>query len=272
MTEPEWLASTDPAAMLRWLTHWTHRDSTADTPYWPHPVCTDRKLRLFACACCRQVWDKLTDPRSRRAVEVAERFADGRVTNESRLAAERGVPSGISFDAADWLAHAACGLSSSSEAAWEMVRVPRPALIPPATQAALLHDIFGNPWRPTAPENACGTGEAADWYQVLAWHDGTVPRIAQYIYDERAWQDMPILHDALLDAGCDDEEILNHCRGQERCGDGWQRNGRCYQFQKYGTDWEKKIPCNKCDGTGRRPLSGPHVRGCWVLDLILGRE
>jgi hypothetical protein len=66
---------------------------------------------------------------------------------------------------------------------------------------------------------------------VLTWNDGTVPRIAQHIYDERRWNDMPILGDALLDAGCDDEELLSHCRGD-----------------------------------------GPHVRGCWAVDLILNKD
>ena len=66
---------------------------------------------------------------------------------------------------------------------------------------------------------------------VLAWNDGTVRRITEGIYEERAFDRLPILHDALLDAGCDNEDILAHCRS-----------------------------------------AGPHVRGCWVIDLILGKE
>jgi hypothetical protein len=66
---------------------------------------------------------------------------------------------------------------------------------------------------------------------LLNWNDGTVPKIAQGIYEGRAFDRLPILHDALLDAGCDDENILAHCRSE-----------------------------------------GPHVRGCWVIDLILGKQ
>jgi hypothetical protein len=50
---------------------------------------------------------------------------------------------------------------------------------------------------------------------VLSWNDRTVPKLAQAIYDERAFDSMPILADALEDAGCDNEEILRHCRGPE---------------------------------------------------------
>src|SRR5262245_6333353 len=46
-----------------------------------------RKLRLFACACCRQVWDLLDDRRMRRAVEVAEQFAEGLASKEELEAA-----------------------------------------------------------------------------------------------------------------------------------------------------------------------------------------
>ena len=65
----------------------------------------------------------------------------------------------------------------------------------------------------------------------LAWNDGTVRQLAGAIYDERAWDQMPILADALEDAGCQDARIFDHCRG-----------------------------------------GGPHTRGCWVVDLILGNS
>ena len=68
-------------------------------------------------------------------------------------------------------------------------------------------------------------------YSLEQWNDGTVHRVAQAIYDERAFERMPILADALEDAGCDNADILNHCR-----------NG------------------------------GEHVRGCWVIDLLLGKS
>ena len=81
MDEHEWLVSTDPQRMLQ---VWRHR-GTAPLRWWPAP--SDRKLRLFAVACCRQVWHLLTDERSRRAVEVTERFADGQATATELAAA-----------------------------------------------------------------------------------------------------------------------------------------------------------------------------------------
>jgi hypothetical protein len=90
-----------------------------------------------------------------------------------------------------------------------------------ATQAALLRDVLGNPFRPS-PRLP---------HAVFAWNDRTSPRIAEHIYEERAFDRLPILADALLDAGCEDEELIGHCRSQ-----------------------------------------GPHVRGCWAIDLLLGKE
>ena len=78
-------------------------------------------------------------------------------------------------------------------------------------------DIIGNPFRPITIDPR--------------WLTSNVVDLARVIYDERAFEKMPILADALMDAGCDSEEIINHCRGD-----------------------------------------GPHVRGCWVVDLILGKS
>ena len=91
---------------------------------------------------------------------------------------------------------------------------------PTQSTTQLIRDIFGNPFRPAQIDNS--------W---LTWNNKTIPRIAQLIYDERKFEDLPILADALTDAGCNDEQILEHCR------------------QK-----------------------GGHVRGCWVVDLLLGKE
>ena len=69
-------------------------------------------------------------------------------------------------------------------------------------QSSLLRCIFGNPFRPMTIDPA--------W---LTWNDGTVVKLAQAIYEERAFERMPILADALEDASCGDEQILTHCRG-----------------------------------------------------------
>ena len=86
--------------------------------------------------------------------------------------------------------------------------------------AALLQDLFGNPFRPPTVEPS--------W---LHWNDGTAVKLAQAIYEERAFGRLPVLADALEDAGCDNADILNHLRGP-----------------------------------------GPHVRGCWAVDLLLGKS
>ena len=84
------------------------------------------------------------------------------------------------------------------------------------SEANLMRDIFGNPFRPVTLDPR--------------WLSSTVLDLARTIYDERVFERMPILGDALMDSGCDSEEIIKHCQG-----------------------------------------TGPHVRGCWVVDLILGK-
>jgi hypothetical protein len=87
-------------------------------------------------------------------------------------------------------------------------------------QVDLLRDLVGNPFRRARLD--------ISW---LAWNDGAIHKIAQNIYDDRAFDRLPLLGDALEDAGCDDADILSHCR-----------------------------------------TPGEHVRGCWVVDLLLGKS
>lgn len=169
---------------------------------------------------------------------------------------------------------------------------------PPAVQAAFFREIFGNPWRPvktsyvalaaaemsaalaaaemSAAALECG---AVEEKVSVPWLTPTVLEIAKSIYDNEDWGVMPILGDALEDAGCDNEYVLRHCRGQERCifcrGTGEEhfiadRVGDSLRHERW------RVPlasvCMDCNGTGWRTLRGPHVRGCWVVDLILGKN
>lgn len=249
MTESEWLLSSDPEMMLRIMNPHNAKECHKDSPWWTFTLST-RKLRLFACSCCRQpdVWARLTDGASRKAILIAERFADGLATVEELDAASESAANVYEnhegSSEPEGCAYVCCDTNVNQTAYW-LVRSP--SVTPLATQAALLREIFGNPFRPvTIPqlETRIPSGP---------WLTNTVVGIARRIYDERRFEDMPILADALEDNGCTDEAMLQHCRSGEphsEClGEG----------------------CRRCDN-GFVPLRGPHVRGCWVIDLILGKE
>jgi hypothetical protein len=209
VTEQEWLDSADPTPMLEFL----------------RARVGDRKLRLLAVACCRRIWHLLTDERSRMAVEVAENLADGWCSDLYRKEAVHQSLQAF-FDscgpspAGHGVAH-----SPAAEAAHVAVGDDRPDFVIILVEEAkrdgskdsiLLREIFGNPFRPVVVNPS--------------WLTPTVVSLAQAIYEERAFDSMPVLGDALLDAGCDNQDILQHCR---------------------------------------QPAE--HVRGCWVVDLVLGK-
>jgi hypothetical protein len=249
MTEAEWLACTDPMPMLDFL----------------RGKASARKLRLFACACCRTVWFSISEV-FREAIRVGEEHADGRATDAELGAAvsaahrvrrgrnnlERAV-----YDAARSSGNALVMAQRIAVVAQRIAQVvaraaaPNPSHtaesrvvngqvvteeIPPnadrlvwnATYASqlrlessLLRDSVGSlPFRPINLE-----------VEVLTWKDGTVVKLAQGIYNDRAFDGLPILADALEEARCTDPAMLDHCRGP-----------------------------------------GPHVRGCWVVDLLLGKS
>lgn len=206
MSEAEWLACTKPHEMVSFL----------------RGKASERKLRLFACASCRRLWHLLTDERSRRGVEVAELYADNLATAEQlhdvAIEADAGADDthGEGADVAD----TAADLTSSNT--WEGTHAAATMDYPTERphQSNLLRDLIGNPFRPVLVDPS--------W---LAWSDGTVVKLAQGIYDDRAFDRLLVLADALEEAGCTNADILAHCRQPEE-----------------------------------------HVRGCWVVALLLGKE
>src|SRR5262249_43566761 len=232
MDEATWAACTDSFAMLNFL----HESGWGNDP----------KMRPGSCALCRAVEHLLTDERYQKALGVAERYADG-LAGAGELRKANGVVDEairhtdeyawsedkqgmlVAANAVSWATTlreppdppaylagcAALGAKSASSIEGLSDRVNH------ARQCALLRDILGSlPFRPvTVPPS------------VLGWDNGRVVKLAQAIYYERSIGDLPILADALEEAGCDDPDILTHCRA-----------------------------------------AGPHVRGCWVIDLLLEKE
>ena len=227
MTEAEWLTSDNPDQMLRLIGTTSHR-----------------KLRLLVSASSREIWSLLTE-RGRRVVEMSELFADGTVSEldfrvcMSEVGEESNpvidVPttrdfanSAVGISLPPTIASVSSALSCAVSAAgcWtgesasdgeydRTVDAERERAT--SKQCSLLRCIFGNPFRPVAFSPA--------------WRSETAVALASAIYAERAFDRMPILADALEEAGCDHADVLTHCRG-----------------------------------------SGPHVRGCWVVDGVLGKE
>ncbi len=214
MTEQEWLACTDPARMLGALNSY-HPLGPLFTwfgvrPSWVEP----RKARLFAAACCRSFVPKLQDERACRAVEVAELYVEGLATrhelNATALAAKAagGLPGRLAATAC-----AADAVMASVLIVQDILR-EQPESGP--RLARLIRDLF-NPFRHVVVGPACRTTK--------------VMGLADTIYREPAYERLPILAEALEQAGCTDANILSHCRGP-----------------------------------------GLHVRGCWVVDLLLSKD
>jgi hypothetical protein len=212
MTEAEWLACNEPMAMLELVTS----------------EASKRKLRLFVADGVNAL-ASIFGKDEEVLAEMHERVAEGQATEEDlERYLLRNMPE-------LWEHRAPSGnLPSVWETARMLVRdryklapqyrgdVPRPEsrAAENAAMCRVLREIFGNPFRPVALDPA--------WLQ---WNGGTVRKMAQAIYDDRAFDRLPILADALEEASCTNRDLLDHCRG-----------------------------------------GGDHVRGCWAVDLLLGKE
>ncbi len=195
-----------------------------------------RKFRLFACACAMNLTQWMTHPKALPAIERGYQFADGQLTpatlakwhnvlNKLRegvsLSEEQRDPVALAHFAArftclpsDYFPHRNAWLILVSyPAAFDMEFISTMQHWGPTT----LRDIFGNPFRPVtfSPK----------------WRTDTAVSLAKQMYESREFGAMPILADALQDADCDNDYLLNHCRDANQV----------------------------------------HVRGCWVVDLVLGK-
>jgi hypothetical protein len=188
MTEAEWRECADPVRMLQFL----------------RGRASDRKDRLFLCACARRVWHLLT-PAERQQVDASEGYADGLIGREDLLG-KPGTPDLLYpevqrttiLDFSDALA-AFIRLAEEGKGSPQAVKAA--ARAEEAAQSALVRDVFGNPFRTAHLPPS-----------VLAGQDGAAVRLAGAIYDGRRFGELPILADALEEAGCTDAELLNHLR------------------------------------------------------------
>jgi len=194
-------------------------------------------------AALRAVWVHLTDPRSRAAVEAAERYADDYEIDPIEEADEPAfqaiedaedangfddpVESAVVLATAAWQSREGVMLNDASIRgvaywAWIVSELESPGVADRSQEQAkalhlrLFHDIFPNPFRPVAIDQA--------------WLTPTVLLLAAGIYADRAHDRLPILADALQEAGCEHSDLLAHCHSD-----------------------------------------GQHVRGCWAVDLLLGK-
>jgi hypothetical protein len=212
MTEEEWLRHRgDPSDLLIFESHRNNH----------------RKLRLFACACVAHIHIPMAAELFQQAIRVAVRVADSVADESERIAALNAINVELEMlNPFSTSAHAVVALryTLSTSAIFSFASANRAACsrgqeksAEQIWQSSAFRDIFGNPFRPVVADPA--------------WLTSTVVAIATSLYQDRAFDRLPILADALEEAGCTNADLLLHCR-----------------------------------------QPGDHVRGCWAVDLVLGKE
>jgi hypothetical protein len=206
-TEAKWLSG-EPGTMLRCFARLATQRGTFF--HLSHRA-IQRKYRLFYCACCRLRWTRLP-VLAQQVVETIEQYADGRGNAKQLRAARRTVetvaratqpvPHAGGYDPAEWDVTNTVHLAVAAAAVRARLRLGSVSSAWPvsaAEQVVLLRELFGNPFHPISIEPS--------------WLTPTVLTLAHVIRTERTFELMPILGDALQDAGCDSAEVLDHCYG-----------------------------------------------------------
>jgi hypothetical protein len=213
VTEVEWLTATDPHALIRYAL----------------PSFSPRQFRLLAAGCVELVEHHTSYAACHHLLELGRASADD-VSSTSRLRLARREVEPYAEQSWAWPAHFQYTIHAFYDLALDDPKEACEAVLrwvalasDTATEKydqhllSLVRDLAGNPFRPVAFDNA--------------WLTSDVIALASGAYHDRAFGRLPILADALQDAGCDNDDILTHCRD----------------------------------------ANGVHVRGCWVVDLVLGK-
>jgi hypothetical protein len=230
MTEEEWLSCDHPALMLNLI----------------RGKSSERKLRLFACACCRSVWSLLNSALLWHAVEIGEGCADRLIDEKEidRLQQEMWISETVDRNAQNaaagavapphflsqgWFVHAVAALEHE-RAFQEAVRRGERRLPPDIKRRSvralmgLFRDVFVNPFRPVVLDPRWQTPLTVDLAEA-AYQQRILP--VGHLDPVR----LAVLSDAIEETGCADQTILGHLR-----------------------------------------TPGPHVRGCWLVDALLSKE
>jgi hypothetical protein len=233
MTEKEWASSNEPLSMLEFV----------------KGKASNRKLRLYAVACCRNVWQWIPEY-SRKSVEAAERYADKQATRKDMSQAIDDILK--DFEARPYFdGSIACAYYVSRWSIWDAVNGVLRATGSTPTSEKWLKAV--NSKRKTKAIREAARKECVQIYKAQVAAHCNIARdifspfirlrrnyfaftpktlaIAQSIYDNRIFSLMPSLADALQSDGCDNMSILNHCR-----------------------------------------MNKLHFRGCYVIDAILGKR
>ena len=228
---------------------WLERAAPSELGVFLGKTASPRKSGLFIRHLCRCFPEVFVDPRSLAALDAADRYEAGEIGHNGFEAARRAAEEALLHARAEYNPMAPDPLADAT-------RTARTALL----GAGLAHDVVTQGYFRTLLADLrgvvldrAGAGGGPRKNPIApvmrpvflehfgdprgpvardpSWLTETVLALAQGIYVERAFDRLPILADALEDAGCDNADVLGHCRGP-----------------------------------------GPHVRGCWVIDLLLGKE